>query len=296
MPQVIDIEHAADVPIAAIPPSKPVLLVVDDDSGPRQALQIVFGDEFEVVLAENGRQAIQLFRQYAVEVAILDIKMPGMTGIEVLDKLKSIDQDVQVLMLTGFETVETAKQALRLGACDYISKPFNLNELKSSVAAALKRRTFAHTLRAAARKLRELQEEIRCQKVETEIARTKGDIYASIIHDINGPLTVISGFIELINYRLVTADIVENQPLAQVKDHIDHISRQVVGVQPGWDQPGIAGFGRFAPGSPGRAASPVVLFEIAGGRGGSHQRHRFDADFTQPGDQRVAMFGTAAPG
>jgi len=227
MPQVIDLDHAQDVRATPVAPCKPVMLVVDDDSGPRQTLRIVFGDDFKVVCAENGTQAIQAFQQHPVEVAILDINMPGMTGIELLDKLKSIDPDVQILMLTGYETVETAKQALRLGACDYISKPFNLNDLKASVASSLKRRAFAQTLRSSGKRLRELQEEIRCQRVETEIARTKGDIYASIIHDINGPLTVISGFIELINYRLVTSDVVENQPLAHVRDHIDHISRQV---------------------------------------------------------------------
>ena len=164
MPQVIDLSHSSETSVAPVPHTRPVMLVVDDDPGPRQTLRIVFGDEFDVILAENGPQALQLFQHHSIEVAILDIKMPGMSGIELLDKLKSLDPEVQVLMLTGFETVETAKQALRLGACDYISKPFILNELKSSVSVALKRRAFAQTLRASGRRLRDLQEEIRCQR------------------------------------------------------------------------------------------------------------------------------------
>src|SRR5579862_6914850 len=172
MRQVIDTEQALQVSVAPPISAKPVLLVVDDDFGPRQTLKVVLEDEFNVLLAENGRQAIEMFQDHAVEVAILDIKMPGMTGIEVLDKLKSLDPDLQVLMLTGYETVETAKQAMRLGACDYLSKPFNLIELKAAVTTALKRRDFALSLRNSAKRLRDLQEEIRCQRVETEIART----------------------------------------------------------------------------------------------------------------------------
>src|SRR5437870_4582852 len=98
------------------PDHRPVLLIVDDEEGPRQSLRIIFKDEYDVLLAENGQVALELAGQRQVDAAILDIRMPGMSGIEVLMRLKEQNPAIEVIMLTAYETVETARQALRYGA------------------------------------------------------------------------------------------------------------------------------------------------------------------------------------
>jgi two-component system, sensor histidine kinase and response regulator len=207
--------------------NRQILLVVDDEEGPRQSIRIVFKDDYSILMADNGKAALQLAREHNIDAAVLDIRMPGMSGIEVLNGLKEIDPATEVVMLTAYETLETARQALRLGACDYLNKPFDIASLREAVRTAMERRSLSLQIRANNQRLSELQDEIQNQKVREELARTRGEIYASIIHDINGPLTVISGFIEMINQRITGATHLEGEKLEIVKDRLNRVTRQV---------------------------------------------------------------------
>jgi CheY-like chemotaxis protein len=122
------------------PQDKGSLLVVDDRFGPRQSLWIIFKDEYNLLMAEDGPTAIELAKQHPVDVAVLDICMPGMSGIEVLKRLKDVSPSTEVIMMTAFETMETVRQALRLRACDYISKPFDVATMRNAVGQAMLRR------------------------------------------------------------------------------------------------------------------------------------------------------------
>ncbi len=202
-------------------------MVVDDEEGPRQSLRIVFKDEYNIVLASDGLQAIELVKHQRVDAAVLDIRMYGMSGTELLEQLKSIDPAIEVIMLTAYETLETARQALRSGACDYLNKPFDISTMRAAVAKAMERRALSDEINASQKVLENLKEEIRRQQEQQEMIRTRGEIYASIIHDINGPLTVISGFIETINQRVADSPRLEGDDLVGVRDRLDRITRQV---------------------------------------------------------------------
>src|SRR5437899_12131830 len=104
--------------------------------------------------------------------------------------------------MTRFETTEPMRQALRWRACDYINKPFDIGTMRAAVSAAMQRRTLESEIHNNAEKLQQLLAELQKQKVEEQMSQARGDIYASIIHDINGPLTVISGFDEVMNQRI----------------------------------------------------------------------------------------------
>src|SRR5882672_10334731 len=112
------------------------LLIVDDEEGPRQSLRIVFKDDYNTLLADNGNRAIELAREHPVDAAVLDIRMSGMSGVDLLGKLKEINPTIEVVMLTAYESIETARQALRLGACDYLTKPFDLSTIRAAVSNA----------------------------------------------------------------------------------------------------------------------------------------------------------------
>jgi two-component system response regulator PilR (NtrC family) len=117
------------------------ILVADDERSIRELLAIVLRrDGYEVILAENGRTALNVLEQEPVDLLISDIKMPDMSGVEVLRAAKQVDQDILGIMITAFASTESAVEALRMGAYDYVSKPFDVDELKIIVRNALERR------------------------------------------------------------------------------------------------------------------------------------------------------------
>ncbi len=215
----------AESPAAEKP--RRTLLIVDDEEGPRQSLRVVFKEDYNLLIASEGQRAVELAQQHKINVAVLDIRMTGMSGTEVLERLKAIQPSIEVIMLTAYETVETIRQALRLGACDYLNKPFDVATVRKAVATAMERHTFAEEIRSNNEKLAALQIELHDQKMQEEITRTRGEIYASIIHDINGPLTIISGFIQIINQRMTDSKRLEGEDLELVRDRLRRITRQV---------------------------------------------------------------------
>lgn len=131
------------------------LLIVDDEQGMRQLLSIVFGREgHDVRVAENGRRAIVLLREQPADLIVSDVKMPDMDGIELLRAAREFLPEVAVVLMTAFATVDTAREAFKLGADDFITKPFDIEELKLIVAKALERLT--------------LKKEVETLKVEKE--------------------------------------------------------------------------------------------------------------------------------
>jgi two-component system, sensor histidine kinase and response regulator len=203
------------------------LLIVDDEEGPRQSLRVIFREEYRLLLASSGEAALELVNSDQIDVAILDIRMEGMNGVELLGRIKQIDPGIEVVMLTAFETIDTIRQALRHGACDYLNKPFDIHQIRAAVAHAMERRALNVAIRQNNHQLDVLQQELENQRLQEEIVRSRGDIYASIIHDINGPLTIISGFIQVINRRIGDTQQVEGESLDIVKDRLNRITRQV---------------------------------------------------------------------
>ncbi len=113
------------------------VLVVDDERPIRSTLEDILTLEgYSVQLAENGKQALTLYQQEKVDLVLCDIKMPGMDGVEVLEALLAI-RPTPIIMVSGHGTIETAVQAVRLGAFDYIEKPLDLNRLLTSLREAL---------------------------------------------------------------------------------------------------------------------------------------------------------------
>ena len=206
---------------------KPTLLIVDDEEGPRQSLKIVFKDDYNIIVASDGTAAIELARKNKIQVAVLDILMTGMSGVELLKHLKEIDPTIEAIMLTAYETIETARQALRYGACDYLNKPFDIPTMRAAVARAVEKHRVAASIHETNHKLLQLQQEIQDQKLQEEMIRTKGEIYASVLHDINSPLTVISGFIEIITHSIENAASVDGEKLETIKGDLSKLNSQV---------------------------------------------------------------------
>ena len=116
------------------------ILVVDDEESMRELLEIALRKEgYRLTLAESGRKAIEIFDKSSPDLVISDIKMPDMSGVEVLRHVKETDPSVPVIMMTAYASADTAVEALRLGAYDYLTKPFKLEELKANIRNALEK-------------------------------------------------------------------------------------------------------------------------------------------------------------
>jgi YesN/AraC family two-component response regulator len=116
------------------------LLVVDDDASVRESYHLILDDEFTIVEAAEGEAAITTVRTQCVDLVILDVLMPGVDGIEILQQLKALEPDLAVIMVTAMRTVRSAVTSMRLGALDYLTKPFDEEELLATIRRALDRR------------------------------------------------------------------------------------------------------------------------------------------------------------
>ncbi|MFH1336647.1 MAG: response regulator [Candidatus Zixiibacteriota bacterium] len=117
---------------------KRAIMVVDDEEEICDLLQDFLTREgYQVYTATNGMEAISSAEQNELDLALLDLKMPGMDGMEVFRKLKEVREDMGVIILTGYGTLGTAKEAMRLGARDYLTKPFDLGLVKNIIKEAL---------------------------------------------------------------------------------------------------------------------------------------------------------------
>ncbi len=132
------------------------ILVVDDEIGPRESLRMILKPQFKVYQASNGWEALDLVKEMDVDLVTLDLKMPGLSGIEVLKEIKKIKGDVEVVIVTGYGTLANAIEAIRYGAVDFITKPFNIAEIISVVSKSFERRSLNLKIKNLIRKIKNL--------------------------------------------------------------------------------------------------------------------------------------------
>lgn len=110
------------------------ILICDDEEGIRESLKLILGDHYGLVAVDSGAMALEvLAHSKEIEVILLDIKMPKIHGLDVLQEIKNKFPHVKIIMVTGYKSVETAAEASRLGACGYIVKPFKSQEILETV-------------------------------------------------------------------------------------------------------------------------------------------------------------------
>jgi two-component system response regulator (stage 0 sporulation protein F) len=114
------------------------ILVVDDEQSVVEVLSEYFsGQGYTVKTASNGTEALRTVPEYRPAVVLLDVRMPGLDGVEVLRRIRAVDKSVAVIMVTANEDVELARETLKIGAFDYVSKPFDFGYLDQAVTLGL---------------------------------------------------------------------------------------------------------------------------------------------------------------
>src|SRR5213592_3605072 len=133
-----------------------MILVIDDEEIMREILETLLTREgYEVRLASSGAEGLDIARALPIDAAIVDIMMPGIDGIATLDELKRIDEDLAVLIITAYASVESAISAMKAGAFDYITKPFKNDEVLVVVRNAMEQRRLVHENRALRQNIQE---------------------------------------------------------------------------------------------------------------------------------------------
>jgi DNA-binding NtrC family response regulator len=117
------------------------VLIVDDEERFRTTMcKLLTVRGVEAAMAASGKEAIEKLRQNPYDVIILDIRMPEMGGVQVLSEIRKIDPDAEVIIMTGYASVDTAKEIMKLGAYDYVLKPYAVDELMEKIEAAYDRK------------------------------------------------------------------------------------------------------------------------------------------------------------
>ncbi len=181
---------------------KPTVLAVDDEQGALRSLEMILKGEYHVLVAQNGKQAVELLDQQPVDFVITDIHMPDMTGIQVLRHSKERDPSREVLIVTGYANMETAKSALRLGALDYIEKPYDPSEVIKNVQKGIEKKRKAQEAFQQLKTLNKEKESLEDLLMKSEKNDSLGELTFGVVHEINNPLTVIQGYVDLILKQL----------------------------------------------------------------------------------------------
>ena len=109
------------------------ILICDDEEGVRESLNLILEDSYDLEFASTGSDAVKKIKASPFDCILLDIKMPGKDGLETLEEIREISPEIKVIIVTGYQSVETASKAVKLGAIDYITKPFESEEVKEKV-------------------------------------------------------------------------------------------------------------------------------------------------------------------
>lgn len=174
---------------------RPVLLVVDDDEPLREALRLIFEYQFEIWRADSGSLALSLIERGKIDVAIVDLRMPGMSGMEFLERSRALDPDIQAVIVSGQSTFEMARQAVRFKVFDFLPKPFDLQVLRQTIQQAARHRAWVRIERQ-----REAAD--RRARAEGEAAKHERNLLASRLHELVSPLAMVAHGARLLDQEI----------------------------------------------------------------------------------------------
>jgi signal transduction histidine kinase len=183
------------------------ILVIDDEVGMREGCRRALTSQgFQVCTAEHGVEGVQKLRDGDFDLVLLDAMMPGMGGIEILDRIRQYGLDVASVMITGYATVELATDAMKLGAHDFLPKPFTSDELLAVVSRALQERR----RRAAIQQQREEEEDLllleRTHREQANLDAIESRFMLVVVHELRNPAGVIKNYLQLMRGGYVEAD------------------------------------------------------------------------------------------
>jgi len=153
------------------------ILVIDDEKNIRDGCQSILSEEgWNVVTCDDGEKGIELIKKGSFDLALVDLKMPGIGGVEVMHAIRGMDPSIMIVVITGYATVEAAVEAMKQGAYDFIAKPFNPDQLVIVVRRALEKRNV----------------EKRAETLRKQLDQIRMDFVAMVSHELRSPLASVT--------------------------------------------------------------------------------------------------------
>ncbi len=241
------------------------ILLVDDEAGIRKVLAIALEDSgYEVHTAENGREALEIFKKLAPPIVLTDIKMPDMDGIELLRHLKELNPETEVIMFTGHGDMDLAIKSLKYDATDFVTKPIHDEVLAIALKRARERIALRRQLQQYTENLEQLVEEKTRQLIEAERMAAVGQIVTELSHAIKnianglkGSIFVLNKGIELDNKKYL------RQGWQMVADNVERIKNMSLDLLAYGKYAG-AKFAAGDPNAPARQVFELMASKAAG--------------------------------
>jgi signal transduction histidine kinase len=183
------------------------ILIIDDEIGMRAGCQrALIPQGYRVSTAQQGVEGLHKLREEDFDIVLLDAMMPGMSGLEILERIQQQDPDIVCVMITGYATVDLAAQAMKQGAHDFLPKPFTSDELLTIV-----NRAWTERQRRLAQRRRQEEEEESLELERTRQERAKLDAFESrftimVVHELRNPAGVIKNYLQMMRGGYVDAD------------------------------------------------------------------------------------------
>ena len=200
------------------------VLVIDDERGPRESLKMVLKYDYEMFLADRVDAGIELLRTEDPDLVIMDIRMPEKNGIEGLQEIREINPNISIVMLTGFGDLETAQQAIRFGANDYLQKPFDTDEIQKVVKKYVDRSKLYSRKKQAQEELQKMTQSLGREVGKTNKLTSLGAASSELVRDLRNPLTIIRGYLDLLNYELKEKS---ESTSGEMNEYLDQIESNV---------------------------------------------------------------------
>ncbi len=219
--------------------AKARILIIDDDYGPRESLRILLKYDYDVTVTGSVAEGVEALKAQHIDAIILDNRMPGRTGLEGIVDIRKIDENVSIIMLTGYGTLETACEAFRNQATDFMTKPPDTDAMLEAVA---KNVALARAKRARlnlSRELAELNHGLSAELRETRPLAKLGQRSDEIIHDMGNPLTILTCCVELLQSKVDEMRPEEGTQWMEALGYIQMIKKSIqhcCGLADAWRQ------------------------------------------------------------
>jgi signal transduction histidine kinase len=203
------------------------VLIVDDELGPRESLRVLLDRDYEVFRADSVDAGIGMFKEHRPHLVIMDIRMPKKNGIEGLREVRQLDEHVSVIILTGYGDLKTAQQAVRFGANDYLTKPFDAEEMRETVSRYVERARIERKRRKMLSELYEMNERLANELADKEHLASLGQTSAEFAHDLRNPLMIVSGYVELLSEEIDKTKNMDTDSNGALSEYMDVIENNV---------------------------------------------------------------------
>jgi signal transduction histidine kinase len=190
-----------------------IILVIDDEEAMRDSCSLILSkDGYTAETAENGQIGLEKAREMKPALALIDLKMPGLSGFEVLERIKDIDPGIIPIVITGYATVESAVEAMKKGAYDFLPKPFTPDELRIIIRRALERRKLA----------------LEAETLRREKKLMEENFITMVSHQLRSPLVAIQQYFEVILAGMVgQVEEAQKEMILRARERLESLLRLI---------------------------------------------------------------------